>query len=177
MAVIPVDTWYLGAGDIYLDDIRVGSTTGSAVGRTLGDLRAPTINGQSAPLARTDYWVSGPTPQMEFTFIEWSAASFGLIIPGAVVATDGDDVVITPPVLRRMVASAYHKWEHRSPLTPGGQQFRFTIYQGINTNPAEYTAEDSENPYGVRMMITGRVDPDDDTLPTFRYRLVAAVAS
>jgi hypothetical protein len=176
MAAIPVDSWYIGAGDIYLDDVRIGSTRENNVFRLLRELDATIVNGTGGKLARTDYYVRRPYPQLEFTYVELSETSLPLIVPGAEAANEGDDVVITSPNVRRATADWYHEWELRVPGVEDIDVY-FTIPLGINVNDAEFTAADSPDPLGPRMMIEGRFDPDDDTAPCWEIRLRSGASS
>ena len=73
MPAIPVDSWYIGAGDIYLDAVKIGATRENNVFRIARELDAGIMNGIGGKLARTDYYVRRPYPQLEFSFAEFSA--------------------------------------------------------------------------------------------------------
>lgn len=176
MAVVPVDSWFLGAGDVYLDSVRIGSTRENNVVTLLMELDAPIVNGRGGKFARTDYYIREPYPQLQMTFIELSETSMGLIIPGATAADSGDDVVISPPAYRRLLGTDYHEWELRVPGVDG-QDVHFTIPLGINVANPEFAAADSATPLGPRLTIEGRFDPDDDTQPCWSMLLVDAAAS
>jgi len=179
MPAIPVDSWYIGAGDIYLDAVKIGATREDNVFRIARELDAGIMNGIGGKLARTDYYVRRPYPQLEFSFAEFSATSFPLIVPGATAAPDvavPDDIIISPPAVRRLGADAYHEWALRVPGVDG-KDVELSIPLGINVNDAELTAADVADPAVVRMMIEGRFDPDDDTAPAWTIRLVGAAAS
>ncbi len=179
MPAIPVDSWYIGAGDIYLDAVKIGATRENNVFRISRELDAGIMNGIGGKLARTDYYIRRPYPVLEFSFAEFSATSFPLIVPGAIAAPDGsvpDDIIISPPAVRRLGADAYHEWELRVPGVDG-KDVALVVPLGINVNDAEFTAADTADPTVVRMMIEGRFDPDDDTAPAWTIRLVGAAAS
>ena len=179
MATIPVDSWMIGAGDVYLDAVKIGATRENNVFRLARELDAGVMNGIGGKLARTDYYVRKPYPQLEFSFAEFSATSFPLIVPGATAAPDGsepDDIIISPPTIRRLGSDAYHGWELRVPGVDGKDVGLF-IPLGININDAEWASADVADPTVVRMMIEGRFDPDDDTAPCWFIRLVGAAAS
>lgn len=172
---IPVDSWYLGAGDIDLDSVVIGSTRENNVFRLLKELDAPIVNGTGGKLARTDYYVRRPYPQLEFTFIELSETSLPLIVPGAAAAAVGDDIVVTPPTIRRLGSADYHAWGLTVPGVDG-LDLRVEIPLGINVNDAEMTAADSPDPLGPRLMIEGRFDPEE-VLNCWEITLVDAALS
>jgi hypothetical protein len=179
MPAIPVDSWYIGAGDIYLDAVRIGATRENNVFRIARELDAGIMNGIGGKLARTDYYVRRPYPVLEFSFAEFSPTSFPLIVPGATAAPDvavPDDIIVSPPAVRRLGADAYHEWMLRVPGVDG-KDVALVIPLGINVNDAEFTAADAADPTVVRMTIEGRFDPDDDTAPAWTIRLVGAAGS
>jgi hypothetical protein len=163
MAVIPVEEFSIGAGDVYLDDVLLGSTRENNVFRIMQNLAAPTINGVGGILARTDYHNTLPMAELEVTLLELSATTMPVMVPGAAVETVGEDTVIGPPATRRVQDADYHKWEIRVPGL-SGRQLKYTILIGIVISNVEMAnADDGSVPAGPRITIQSRIDPDDTT--------------
>jgi len=166
MTAIPVETHFIGAGQIYLDDALYGSTRENNVFRIMQEIAAPRINGVGGRLARTDYHTTLPFAELELTTVELSDTNLAIMVPGSTSeAGSGDDAgftVVSPPdqAARRLGSADYHKWEL---VVPGidGAELRLRIPIGMVISNAEFTAADSENPLGPRLTIQSRIDPDD----------------
>ena len=163
MATIPVEEFSIGAGDVYLDDVLLGSTREDNVFRVVQELAAPVINGVGGILARTDYHNRLPMAEMEVTVLELSATTLPVMIPGATVTTVGDVTRIGPPASRRVQDADYHRWEIRVPGI-GGRQLSYIINKGLVTSSVEAAnSDDGSTPAGPRLTIVSRIDPDDTT--------------
>lgn len=166
MTAVAVDEQFIGAGQVYVDTVLVGSTMGDNVFRVMQEVAAPVINGVGGMLARTDYHTRLPWAELEVTIIELTDANLDIMIPGAVAEAgsglDAGKTVITGPDQsgRRVGSSSYHAYELRIPGVDGAEA-SFRIALGIAQSNAEFTAADSENPLGPRVTIQSRIDPDD----------------
>lgn len=182
MPAVPVDTWYLGAGDVYVDNVKLGSTRENNVFTVLHELDAPIVNGVGGKLRKSDYYIRRPYPQLMVTFIEMDDATFPYIMPGATASTvaqsgesGSNDVLITPPSYRRLLLADYHEWELRVPGV-GGKDVHFRIPAGIQVANPEFTAQDAAVPLGPRLTIEGRFREDDDAAPSWDILLVDHLA-
>lgn len=158
---VPVAELFVGAGDMYLDGVKVSMTRENNVARIMQDITAPSINGAGGILARTHYHNQKPWLELEATLMELSADMLPLLIVGAEVSADGDNTVIGPPTARRVSSDAYHKWELRVPGLDN-REVRFAALLGIITGNSEFTAaDDGTAPLGPRVTIISCIDPDD----------------
>lgn len=74
---------FIGAGDVYVDDVVVGATQDNNVFRVVQEKFAPDLNGVPGPLLNIDY-IQSETAELEVTLPELSAVALGYGIPGAV---------------------------------------------------------------------------------------------
>ena len=163
MGTVAVREFSIGAGDVYLDDVLVGSTRENNVFRIVQDIAAPTVNGVGGKLAYTDYHNTLPMAELEVTLMEISADMLAVMIPGAASTTVGDDTVVGVPDSRRVQEADYHKWEIRVPGL-SNRQLKYTILIGLATSNPEFTNADAgDQPAGPRLTIQSRIDPDDTT--------------
>jgi hypothetical protein len=179
MTAVAVDEHFIGAGQVYLDDVLVGSTREDNVFRVMQEVAAPTINGVGGMLARTDYHTRLPWAELELTLVELSDELLAVMIPGAIAAAgsgaDAGKTVITGPdqAARRLGTADYHKWLLAVPGIDGAL-IELEIALGIAQSNAEFTAADSENPLGPRITIQSRIDPDAIETPQWRILRTAA---
>lgn len=163
MTSVAVREFSIGAGTVYVDDQPLGATREGNMFRIVQDITAPTINGAGGILATTDYHNAFPMAELEVTLVELTEATLPYMIPGAETDTSGDDLVVGPPLVRRIQPDSYHKWEVRVPGI-AGRTFKYTILLGIVTGNAEFNnADDGTAPAGPRLTIQSRIDPDDIT--------------
>lgn len=158
---VAIEAIALGAGDIYRDGELYAKTRENNVARILYELDAPILNGVGGKVTGTDYYIRRPYAQLEFTIAEFLGPAMADVVPAAEVDESGDDVTITPPLVRRLGTDIYHEWELRVPSVPGREAF-FNIPIGINLQNPEATASDSADPLSPRLMIEGRFDHEDD---------------
>jgi len=175
MSQIQVEEYFMGAGDVYVDDVFFGSTMDNNVFRVLQEMAAPYVNGAGGTLAQTDYHNRLPAAEMEVTLLELDATAIAYAIPGATSEASGDDTVISPPVTRRLSSTDYHKWELRVPGL-NSRVAKFTIPIGIATSDFEVTAQDDgDQPLGTRVTIRSRIDPD--SIETAQWTITRTPAS
>lgn len=175
MTQIRVEEYYMGAGDIYVDDVFFGSTRENNVFRVLQEMSAPYVNGAGGTLAQTDYHNRFPAAEMEVTLLELTDDALAYAIPGATAEASGDDTVVSPPATRRLSSTDYHKWELRVPGL-NSRMVKFTIPIGIATSNPEFTAQDDgEQPLGPRVTIASRIDPD--AIETAQWTITRTPAS
>jgi len=90
MTAIAVDETFIGAADLYIDDVLAGPTRDDAVFRVIEEMGTPQYNGVRGPLARTDYKLR-ELAEMEFTLADLSAAKMPIAIPAALVTAQNAD--------------------------------------------------------------------------------------
>ena len=180
MPAIPVDSWYIGAGDIYLDAVRIGATRENNVFRI-------------SPRARRGHHERHRRQARAHRLLRPPAVSAARVqlrrVQRHVASRSSCPARPRPPTARcpttsssahpRCVASAPTRTTSGSCGCPAStaRTSRSSSRSGINVNDAEFTAADTADPTVVRMMIEGRFDPDDDTAPAWTIRLVGAAAS
>lgn len=93
-----------------------------------------------------------------------------------VVETDGTGMtIITPPIIRRLPSSAYHDWRLDVPGLDG-RLVRFTVYDAIMTDNAEFEAAD-DDAMGPRLTLQSRIDPAQPNRGGWRIDRVPAYAT
>lgn len=74
---------FIGAGEVYRDDVAVGATQDNNVFRIVREYFTPSLNGVRGPLAQTDYVIS-ETAELEVSIPELAAERLADAVPGAV---------------------------------------------------------------------------------------------
>lgn len=74
---------FIGAGEVYVDDVAVGATQDNNVFRVVREYFTPELNGVRGPLSDMDY-VQSETAELEVTVPELAADKLALAVPGAV---------------------------------------------------------------------------------------------
>lgn len=173
MTTVNIDEQFIGAGDVYKDDVLFGRTRDDNAWRLVKNMGAASLNGVGAPVAGSDYRIKRDIPELEFTMTELSDASLPVAIPDATVDTDGGDTVITESANRRLPSTAVSEWRLTVPGLDGAE-VSFTIFKGLVTSNVDMTAGDNENPIGPRLTVQGRVDPTDVETSMWEIRITPA---
>jgi len=85
---------FIGAGDVYVDDVAVGATMEDNVFRVVQEKGTPDLNGVPGPLLGLDY-ISSETAELEVTIPELGTDKLAYAVPGATaLAQDGIGVVL-----------------------------------------------------------------------------------
>lgn len=83
---------FIGAGEVYVDDVTVGATMDNNVFRVVQEKGTPDLNGVAGPLAGLDY-IESETAELEVTLPQLGADKLLMSIPGA-VSVVGDAIGI-----------------------------------------------------------------------------------
>jgi len=83
---------FIGAGDVFVDDVAVGATLDNNVFRVVREYGTPDLNGVPGPLIGLDY-IESETAELEVTVPELGADKMSYSIPGS-VSVVGDAVGI-----------------------------------------------------------------------------------
>lgn len=85
---------FIGAGDVYIDDVLAGATMENNLFRVVQEKGTPDLNGVPGPLLGLDY-IQSETAELEVTMPELGADKLALAIPGAVsLASDAVGVAL-----------------------------------------------------------------------------------
>jgi hypothetical protein len=90
MTAIAVNEQFIGAGQIYIDDVLFANTRENNVWRVIQEMGAPRLNSVRGKLRGTDYILS-EMAELEITPVELSAQRLPLMIPGAKVTAEQGD--------------------------------------------------------------------------------------
>lgn len=84
---------FIGAGDLYIDDVLQGATMEDNLFRVVQEKGSPKINGTPGPIMGLDY-ISSETAELEATILTLSDAILGMAVPGSATVA-GDSAATT----------------------------------------------------------------------------------
>lgn len=155
----------VGAGDIHIDAVAGGATTGSNSYVVEQEFFVPQLNGAKGALVGTDYKVREEA-FLEFGLAEINATTFGYMIPGSSSAVALNLTTIDTDDTRRIPTADYHDYELRVPGLDG-KLFSFFADAAIQTGNAEFEATD-DGLMAPRIRVRASWDPADLTTSPFR---------
>jgi hypothetical protein len=131
----------IGAGDLYVDTVALGASSGNNDYTVTQTWFVPELNGVPGKLIGTHYKISEEAV-LKTQDPEISAAVLAKTWPGSRSATVGTVTTLDTDGTRRIPTGDYHDWELRVPGL-NGRSFSFFVDNGINQANQDFSSQNA----------------------------------